>query len=74
MSIMKDMQEQHRANIQKIAKKLTAKTCPHCLKEYTLGIDGVASGCDRCEGIVRLSNGMIDYDATYSETFIEEQS
>ena len=59
-------------DVRKLAKKLTAKTCPHCMKDYTLGIDGVQSGCDSCEGIVRLPNGMIDYDATYSETFIHE--
>jgi len=58
-------------DLKKLAKKLTSKTCPHCSKEYTLGIDGVAGGCDRCEGIVRLPNGMIDYDATYSENFVE---
>lgn len=31
--------------------------CPHCHKEYTLGVDGIISGCDDCENIVRASNG-----------------
>lgn len=36
--------------------------CPQCLKEYTLGINGVYNGCDECEGITRNSKGMIIYD------------
>ena len=49
-----------------------ARTCPNCLRDYTLGIDGVAAGCDRCEGIVRMPNGMIDYSSTTLEVFIRE--
>lgn len=47
------------------------RICPHCLHEYELGLTGTVNGCDRCEGIVRLANGMIDMSA-YTETFIVE--
>jgi len=48
------------------------KTCPHCLIEYDLDINGTMSGCDRCEGIVRLPNGMIDEEASSPEIFIRK--
>jgi len=52
---------------------LTPKTkkCPGCRKQYTLGINGVDNGCDECEGITRLPNGMIDYAASTTEVFTE---
>lgn len=56
--------------IKKIIGVFKLKTCPHCLKEYTLGINGVNNGCDECEGIIRLPNGMIDYSASSPEIFI----
>lgn len=56
--------------LQKIVSVLKQRTCKHCLKEYTLGVDGVQAGCDECEGIVRLPNGMIDYFASSAEIFI----
>jgi hypothetical protein len=69
MSILKSIQEGQRANVNKLVKKFVVRTCPHCLSEYTLGVDGVETGCDSCEGVVRLSNGMIDYGAMNMETF-----
>jgi len=48
------------------------RICPHCHSEYALGITGVDSGCDECEGIIRLSNGMIDYEAMNSEALIRK--
>lgn len=60
-------------SIRKIIGTMRQRTCKHCLKEYTLGIDGVDSGCDECEGIVRLPNGMIDYSASSPEQFIFKQ-
>ena len=47
------------------------RTCKHCLGEYELGINGTVDGCDRCDGIIRLPNGMIDMTA-YTEIFIHE--
>ena len=46
------------------------RVCPSCLAEYELGITGTVDGCDRCEGIVRLPNGMIDYSASTQQVFI----
>lgn len=55
-------------------KQFVIRTCPHCLQDYTLGINGVADGCDTCEGIVRLPNGMIDYDAMNNgEQFVRRE-
>lgn len=48
------------------------RTCPHCLKEFVVGINGVVNGCDQCEGIVRLPNGMIDHSASSPEVFIKK--
>lgn len=73
MSILKSVQEDQRGNVKKLVKKFVERTCPHCLHEYTLGIDGVETGCDSCEGIVRFPNGMIDYTAMNMETFIHDQ-
>ena len=50
---------------------LKQRTCPNCLSEYTLGKTGTVAGCDRCEGIVRLSNGMIDEQASKPETYVK---
>lgn len=49
------------------------RICPHCLKEYMMGIDGTIHGCDRCEGIVRLPNGMIDWYASSPEVFAKRE-
>lgn len=46
--------------------------CPHCLQEYELGLTGTVNGCDKCEGIVRLPSGMIDYKASSPEMFISQ--
>jgi len=59
-----------RPSVNKLVKHFVVRTCPHCLKDYSLGFDGVETGCDNCEGIVRLSNGMIDYGASSPEAFI----
>lgn len=47
-------------------------TCPHCLAEYELGLTGTVNGCDKCEGIVRLPSGMIDYKASSPEMFVHQ--
>lgn len=59
--------------IKKVIGIFKLRTCPHCLKEYTLGINGISGGCDECEGIVRLPNGMIDQSASSPEQFIFDQ-
>ncbi len=34
--------------------------CPKCQHEYTLGVNGVITGCDQCEGTVRnLPGGYV---------------
>lgn len=48
------------------------RICPNCFREYTMGIDGTTAGCDRCEGIIRLPNGMIDYSASSPEVFVRK--
>lgn len=59
-------------NVRKVIAN-AERTCEHCLKTYTLGIDGTVNGCDRCEGIVRLPNGMIDYSASSPEVLIKQE-
>jgi hypothetical protein len=61
-------------DVEKLARKLRQRTCPHCSNEYTLGINGVEDGCDECEGIVRnpLDGTIIRDD--YSNLFSGEQS
>lgn len=68
------MAQATRQAIRKTIAKLAERTCPHCLKEYTMGINGTVDGCDECEGIVRLPNGMIDYSASSPEVFIQEMT
>lgn len=46
------------------------RICTSCLSEYELGLTGTVNGCDRCDGIIRLPNGMIDYSASSPEIFI----
>jgi len=40
-------------NVKKLIGLFKTRTCPHCKKEYYLGLNGVQDGCDSCEGIVR---------------------
>lgn len=56
-------------------KPIITKTCPHCLQEYYLGINGTVNGCDRCEGIIRDANGMIvtDYPNEFMVLVEEEE-
>lgn len=51
------------------------RTCPHCMEEYTLGIDGTVNGCDECEGIVRnpVDNTIINFEID-EETFVKRIS
>lgn len=35
--------------------------CPHCHKEYTLGVDGIVTGCDACKKVTR-ANGYAFQD------------
>lgn len=37
--------------------------CPHCGKEYTLGVNGIVSGCDECEGVTRDVAGFAWQDS-----------
>ena len=55
----------------KLERMLKQRTCPTCLSEYILGQTGVVAGCDKCEGIVRLPNGMIDKQASKPETYVQ---
>lgn len=32
--------------------------CPKCHKKFTLGVNGIITGCDLCEGVSRASNGF----------------
>lgn len=58
-----------------LTSKFVIRTCPHCLKEYTLGIYGTVKGCDECEGIVRNPrDGSIINMQIDEETFIESIS
>lgn len=59
-------------NVKKVIKKMIERTCPHCFKEYTMGVNGTVNGCDICEGIVRFPNGMIDYSASSPEVFVKQ--
>ena len=59
------------ATISKLEQMLKQRTCPNCLNEYTLGKTGTVAGCDKCEGIVRLPNGMIDEQASKPETYVQ---
>jgi hypothetical protein len=43
--------------------------CPHCLKPYTLGVDGVVDGCDDCMAIVRNPVDHTVVEEDYSEVF-----
>ena len=65
MSILKEL-----AKRSQFQGKGYPRVCPHCHQEYALGITGVDSGCDECEGIIRLPNGMIDYEAMNGDTFV----
>jgi predicted nucleic acid-binding Zn-ribbon protein len=40
--------------------------CEICGEEYTLGKNGVMSGCDKCKNITRNKDGLIIYE-TMSE-------
>jgi PHP family Zn ribbon phosphoesterase len=55
----------------KAINKMRERTCPHCSNEYTLGVNGVDSGCDECEGIVRnpVDNSIINFGDITEETF-----
>ena len=46
----------------RLANKLKERTCRYCDRTYILGANGVDTGCDDCEGIVRNPAGMIIYD------------
>jgi len=35
--------------------------CPHCLRTYQLGLDGVGGSCDQCAGIKRDRQGYAWY-------------
>lgn len=41
--------------------------CEKCGKEYTLGINGVMSGCDACMKITRNKDNMIIYPTPTNE-------
>lgn len=59
--------------IEDIARNYVMRTCPHCFKEYILGVDGITNGCDQCEGIVRNPlDGSIINDNFTAEIFIRE--
>ena len=68
-----------REELEKIVRVIKAEnlkecTCPNCLTNYFLGVNGTVTGCDRCEGIVRMSNGMIDERASSPEIFIRHEA
>ncbi|MBI5950182.1 MAG: hypothetical protein HY865_00880 [Chloroflexi bacterium] len=48
--------------------------CPHCLKPYTLGVDGVEEGCDTCMAIVRnpLDHSIVQDD--FSKIFADDDT
>lgn len=55
--------------LNKAVIKMRVRKCGHCGHEYTIGINGVESGCDECEGIVRNPrDGSIIYE-DYSSLF-----
>ena len=61
------------AMLKKINERMpVTRICQHCLAEYDLGVSGTMNGCDRCEGVVRLPNGMIDEEASSPEIFIRK--
>ena len=38
---------------------MTTRKCPKCKRPYTLGVDGIVTGCDRCKHIKRDKDGNI---------------
>lgn len=34
------------------------KKCPKCGKNFILGVNGIIGGCDKCQGIIRDSEGL----------------
>lgn len=48
-----------KGTVKRVINKMTERTCPYCSGTYTVGVDGVVDGCDRCIGITRNADGMI---------------
>jgi len=44
-------------------------TCPHCGEAYILGVNGIESGCDACEGVVRnpIDNTIVEVNVAFAE-------
>lgn len=45
--------------VDRLIKKLSEHTCPHCHETYIIGRTGVVEGCDECLNIERDRAGMI---------------
>ncbi len=59
-------------------KNSVGKKCPHCGKQFTLGVNGIIGTCDDCAGIKRDGNGYAwkpwEMEQTYIHTTTGEQS
>lgn len=41
--------------------------CPHCKKNYQIGVTGTIDGCDECNGTKRDFFGQIIYEDTLTD-------
>ncbi len=46
-------------------------TCPKCHEKYTLGVNGISTGCDTCEGVTRDAGGFAWQDSYGQCTCLE---
>lgn len=54
------MKEQQEKNMSPVIRK-----CSKCNREYTLGVNGIVTGCDNCKSISRACNGYALDDLQY---------